>query len=74
MDKNINVRVVGLPISQYDKEWLDTLNDEELSETACADGFSLIYGDLKEFQEALNLSGGVDIVSDYWIYFLTDLA
>lgn len=72
MDKNSNVRVVGLPISRYDKEWLDTLKDEELSETACADGFSLIYEDLKEFQEALNLSSGVDIVSDYWIYFLND--
>ena len=72
MDKNSNVRVVCLPISQYDKEWLDTLKDEELSETACADGFSLIYGDLKEFQEALNLSSGVDIVRNYWIYFLND--
>ncbi len=72
MDKNSNVRVVGLPANQYDKAWLDTLKDEELSETACADGFSLIYGDLKEFQEALNGTSGVDIVGDYWIYFLND--
>lgn len=37
MDKNINVMVVGLPIEQYDRKWLDTLSDRELSETALAE-------------------------------------
>ena len=50
MDKNINVRVVGLPIEQYDKEWLNTLSDMELSETALAEGDSEIYLSLAEFQ------------------------
>ena len=74
MDKNLNVRVVALPITKYDKEWLDTLKDEELSETACAEGDSIIWSNLDEFQKDLNLSGGGRITDLNWIYFLTDLA
>lgn len=72
MDKNINVRVVGLPIEQYDKEWLNSLSDMELSETALAEGDSEIYLSLAEFQEALN-NNKVD-TENKWFYFLTDLA
>ena len=75
MDKKLNVRVVALPKTQYDKEWLDTLNDEQLSETACAEGDSLIWSNLDEFQNDLHLQGaGRNIVDLNWIYFLTDLA
>jgi len=70
MDNNINVRVVGLPIEQYDRVWLDTLSDRELSETALAEGDSEIYS-LAEFQEALN-NDKVD-TENKWFYFLTDL-
>ena len=72
MDKNINVRVVGLPIEQYDKEWLNSLSDMELSETALAEGDSEIYLSLAEFQEALN-NDNVD-TENKWFSFLTDLA
>ena len=71
MDKKLNVRVVALPIEQYDRSWLDTLSDRELSDTALADGDSDIYGSLLEFQEALN-NDEVD-TENKWIYFLTDL-
>lgn len=83
MDKNLNVRVVCFPASEYDKEYLDTLKDEKLSESACAEGDSLIFGSLKEFQDFINGSSNlesdvnetyIDVVGDYWIYFLTDLA
>lgn len=78
MDKNINVRVVGFPIEPYyTKEWLDTLSDRELSETACADGDTYIYGNLKEFQEEIlnmkNPNATELFTGNYW-YFLTDLA
>lgn len=72
MDNNLNVRVVALPTITYDRQWLNTLNDRELSDTALADGDSDIYGSLLEFQEALN-NGEVD-TENKWIYFLTDLA
>ena len=74
MDKNSNVRVVGFPKTSYDKEWLDTLKDRELSETACADGDTQIWGSLNEFQNDLHLEGaGRNIIDLNWIYFLTDL-
>ena len=74
MDKNVNVRVVAFPKTQYDKEWLDTLKDEELSEAACADGGSIIWPDLQEFQDSLHLKGvGRNIIDLNWIYFLTDM-
>ena len=72
MDNNLNVRVVALPTITYDRQWLNTLNDRELSDTALADGDSDIYGSLLEFQEALN-NDEVD-TENKWIYFLTDLA
>lgn len=69
MDKKSNVRVVGFPKETYDKEWLDTLTDEQLSETACAEGNSDIFT-LKEFQENLN-NDYIDTENKWW-YFLTD--
>ena len=73
MDKNVNVRVIAFPKTQYDKEWLDTLKDEELSEAACADGDTQIWGSLTEFQDILHLKGaGRNIIDLNWVYFLTD--
>ena len=73
MDIKTKVRVVALPKAQYDKEWLDTLRDRELSETALAEGDSLIWGSLNEFQSDLHLEGaGRNIVDLNWIYFLND--
>ncbi len=72
MDKKLDIRVVALPIDDYDREWLDTKSDQELSEIALADGDSDIYESLLEFQEALN-SDEVD-TENKWIYFLTDKA
>ena len=76
MDKKSNVRVMGFPKETYDKEWLDTLNDRQRSETALADGDTAIFGDLKEFQEILNdkTSFSKEQVNSNWWYFLTDLA
>ena len=72
MDKNLDIRVVALPIDDYDRVWLDTKSDRELSDIALADGDSDIYLSLLEFQEALN-NDNVD-TENKWIYFLTDLA
>lgn len=75
MDKNVNVRVIAFPKTQYDKEWLDTLKDEELSETALADCDSQIWSNLSEFQDDLHLNGaGRNIIDLNWVYFLTDMA
>ena len=75
MDKNINVRVMGFPKENYDKETLDKLTDRELSEWALADGDTQIWGSLNEFQSDLHLEGaGRNIIDLNWIYFLTDLA
>jgi hypothetical protein len=75
MDKSVNVGVIAFPKTQYDKEWLDNLKDEELSETALADADSLIWPDLQEFQHDLHLKGaGRNIIDLYWVYFLTDKA
>ena len=73
MDIKTKVRVVALPKAQYDKKWLDTLRDRELSETALAEGDSLIWDTLDAFQEDLHLQGaGRNIVDLNWIYFLND--
>jgi hypothetical protein len=72
MDKNINVRVMGFPKENYDKETLDKLSDRELSDWALADGDTFIYVDLREFQNEVN-NTSID-VNNYWIYFLIDLA
>ena len=75
MDKNLNVRVVGFPKENYDKETLDKLKDNELSEWALADGNTLIWDNLKAFQEDIHLQGaGRNIIDLNWIYYLTDLA
>lgn len=74
MDKNINVRVVGFPKTSYDRKWLNTLKDKELSETALAESDSLIFEDLREFQENLHCDKYGEIVDTHWFYFLTDLA
>ena len=58
MDKNSSVRVVGFPKNSYDKEWLDSINDRERSEAACADGNNTEFG--KE-----------QLLNNYW-YFLND--
>ena len=70
MDKNSNVRVVGFPCDSYDRKWLDSINDRERSEAACADGNTFIFEDLREFQEYLN-NDMVDTENN-WIYFLND--
>ena len=73
MDKKNNVRVVGFPKETYDKEWLDTLNDRQRSETALADGDSLIWDNLDSFQEDIHLTGaGRNVIDLNWIYFLND--
>lgn len=69
MSKKNDIRVVSFPIDQYDRQWLDTLTDEQLSETACAEGNSDIFT-LKEFQENLN-NDYIDTENKWW-YFLTD--
>jgi hypothetical protein len=71
MDKNLNVRVVALPIDTYDREYLNSLSDEQLSNIALADNKSDMYFSLLEFQERLN-NDEVD-TENKWIYFLTDL-
>ena len=64
-----NVRVVSFPIDQYDREYLETLSDEELSSAACAEGESNIWT-LSEFQNLLN-NDYVDSDNN-WIFFLTN--
>ncbi len=76
MDKNSSVRVVGFPIEPfYSKEWLDSLNDSQRSEAACADGDTYIYEDLREFQEEIlnmkNPNAMELLTGNYW-YFLND--
>lgn len=75
MDKNINVRVMGFPKENYDKETLDKLSDRELSDWALADGDTAIFTDLKDFQECLNdeTNFSKEQVKNNWWYFLTDL-
>ena len=73
MDKNSSVRVVGFPKNSYDKEWLDSINDRERSEAACADGDTAIFEDLRDFQDTvLNTNFGKEqLLNNYW-YFLND--
>lgn len=73
MDKKSNVRVVGFPKANYTKKWLDSINDRERSEAACADGNTAIYEDLEEYQEqVLNSSFGREQLINNWWYFLHD--
>jgi hypothetical protein len=71
MDKNSNVRVVGFLKGSYSKEWLDSINDRERSETALADGDTVIYEDLRDFQDTVLNTSSVELKSHYW-YFLND--
>lgn len=72
MDKKSSVRVVGFPKDNYDKKWLDSINDRERSEVACADGDTAIFEDLQEFQDTvLNSSIKEQLISNWW-YFLND--
>ena len=72
MDKNSNVRVVGFPKENYNKEWLDTLNDRERSDAALADGDTAIFEDLREFQDTvLNSPIKEQLIGNWW-YFLND--
>jgi len=57
MDKKSDVRVVGFPKENYDKEWLDTLNDKQKSEE-CYKNY-IIYDIGKWY-------------SSHWWYFLHD--
>ena len=43
MDKDINIRVIGFPKENYDKETLDKLSDIELSGWALADVDTAIF-------------------------------
>lgn len=71
LTKKSDVRVVGFPKDTYDKEWLDTLNDRELSDAAIADGDTAIFEDLREFQDTV--LNGLDIqLNSNWWYFLHD--
>lgn len=76
MDKKSNVRIVGFPKENYDKEWLETLNDRQKSETALADGYTIILEDLQDFQDnVLNshiLFGRKACLTSHWWYFLND--
>lgn len=72
MDKNSSVRVVGFPKGNYDKEWLDSINDRERSDAALADGDTAIFEDLREFQDVvLNATTKEQLISNWW-YFLND--
>ena len=71
MDKKSNVRVVGFPKANYTKKWLNTLIDKERSDTALADGNTMVYADLQEFQEDILNKDGSEI-AEYWWYFLND--
>ena len=72
MDKNSSVRVVGFPKGNYDKEWLDSINDRERSDAALAAGDTAIFEDLREFQDVvLNATTKEQLISNWW-YFLND--
>lgn len=72
MDKKSNVRIVGFPKENYDKEWLEALNDKQRSETALADGYTIILEDLQDFQDNVLNSIAKDCLISHWWYFLND--
>lgn len=76
MDKKLNVRVIGVPKdSSYDKEWMDSISDKEMSELALSDGDTSIFLSMEEFSEVVlnNPSAKEQLLSNWW-YFLTDMA
>jgi len=76
MDKHINVRVIGVPKdSSYDKKWMDSISDKEMSELALSDADTAIFESIEEFSEVVlnNPLAKEQLLSNWW-YFLTDLA
>jgi predicted transcriptional regulator len=76
MDKHLNVRVIGVPKSaSYDKKWMDTISDKEMSELALSDGDTTIFESMEEFSEVVlnNPNAKEQLLSNWW-YFLTDMA
>ena len=76
MDKKLNVRVIGVPKdSSYDKKWMDSISDKEMSELALSDGDTAIFESMEEFSEVVlnNPLAKEQLLSNWW-YFLTDLA
>lgn len=75
MGKNINVRVIGFPKENYDKEMLDKINDRERSDWALIYGDTAIFENMEEFSEVVlnNPSAKEQLLNNWW-YFLTDLA
>lgn len=69
-----NVRVIALLRSNYDKDFLDSQSQKEISEIALADCDSIIYGSLQEFMGEINNPQdcwvGANIIANYWIYFV----
>ena len=72
MDKKSDVRIVGFPKENYDKEWLDTLNDRQKSDTALADGYTIILEDLQDVQDNVLNSPLKECLTSHWWYFLHD--
>jgi predicted transcriptional regulator len=76
MDKKLNVRVIGVPKdSSYDKKWMDSISDKEMSELALSDGDTAIFESMEEFSEVVlnNPLAKEQLLSNWW-YFLTDRA
>jgi predicted transcriptional regulator len=76
MDKKLNVRVIGVPKdSSYDKKWMDSISDKEMSELALSDGDTAIFESMEEFSEVVlnNPLTKEQLLSNWW-YFLTDRA
>jgi predicted transcriptional regulator len=76
MDKHLNVRVIGVPKdSSYDKKWMDSISDKEMSTLALSDGDTAIFESMEEFSEVVlnNPLAKEQLLSNWW-YFLTDLA
>lgn len=69
-----NVRVIAFLRSIYDKEWLDSKTQKEISEIALADANSRIWGSLQEYADEINnpenCNYGAVVSSKYWVYFI----
>lgn len=76
MDKHLNVRVIGVPKdSSYNKEWLDSISDKEMSDLALCDADTAIFESMEEFSKAvLNNPKAKEQILNNWWYLLTDLA
>lgn len=69
-----NVRVIAFLRSNYDKEWLDSKTQKEISEIALEDANSRMWGSLQEYADEINnpedCNFGAVISSNYWVYFI----